>query len=1182
MREKINLLARGQIEYELPRLMLHPEQLLLSVEAGKRLHTTVNLKNSEGRFLKGFVSSDNQAVEVVGKNISGTDINVELKLDAEHLDAGDVLEGELVFVTNCGEIWLPYRAEIKEPTLATAEGSLADMKQFTGFARTHFIEAAHLFTDPEFVSFLGYHEPESRNLYEHFRKSAEPERALEEFLVATGRKLPVLLETDRTELEFTVGDTELTESFSLYKDNWGYTKARITSDRPFVKLVRDNVDMEQFNGHTAEVAVRIRPEYMVNGNNTAVILVESGNRQIRITVTCRRESRNEERLKVNHDIKSLMLKTTECYLAFRMNRLPESRYIAEMEALLSKVEQYLPEDAPETRLAYVKLMRLGGQESQANAMLRSVTESDLNGSSIMTRATWLYLKAERAGSTRAEFMEQLYRIANEHHELPGPALFLMRLDERYQKNPKLKLDELRGIFDNGCSSPVIFLEAMQLLNENPALLHEIGEFELQTIAFGTRRKLISRELALQFSYRAERTKEYRMLYYIILSGLYERFGLTETLTAICKLLIREGLKEKYCAFWYRRGVEEQLRVSELYEYYMMTAEPDLESPLDPDILMYFAYNSKLSDRRLAYLYANIVIHKESDPGTFETFAERIRLYAMDRIREGKNSRYLSILYRECLDSPETETETLAYLPRVCFRHEISCANPEMRYVCVNHPELSEEVVTPLINGQAQVDIFTDDVILSFEDDYHNRYIGGIEYEDRKLLSAEDRYQEAFRKSPESTRMLLYLTRKAEQEGRMDQATAQLKRSAVKLSELGAAYRSELVCSLVLYYYDNFEDEMLEDYLLELELDRIPKKHRGKLINLMILRGQTERAIVSLAAYGFDSVEGRLFDRIAATISMDQKAAYRTQLLSIFNYAYSIGRRNERMLSFLADYFQGSTIATYQLWQDLRAAGLAAEELSERVLSQILFTETYLNLADEVFKAYEKPGCSRQVVRAYLTYVSYKYLINDVPIGAFTMEFLKRDVRNDENDICTLALLRYLSEQEDLTEDDRNAAEYWLLRMEAKGKLMPCFLKLGKYFRLPDGLRDKCLIEYRTDPRHKVTLHYSYRVNGRRKQKDMPMRNICYGIFIKDIVLFLGEKIEYVISDESETDTFVSERMTLEKNDDSLDPGTQFGQINAIIKAREDGDKDRAIALLNEYLKNRFATEQLFHEISGED
>ncbi len=1182
MREKINLLARGQIEYELPRLMMNPERLLLHVEAGKKAHATANLKNSAERYLKGFVSSDSQDIEIMNKNISGVDITVELVVHGECAEAGDVLEGELSFVTNCGEIWLPYRVEIVAPTLLSSEGSIGDMKQFSNLARGHFAEAVRLFSETEFEHFLSYHEPESLYFYEHFMKSTEKERALEEFLIATGRKMAVTIEADLTELKYEIGREEVTDHITLYKDNWGYTTARVTCKEPFLQMGRETVGTEQFVGHTCEIGFRIHPEHMHEGNNQATITVETTTRQIAIHVTCHKAHENPQAVAVEREQNELLIRMTECYLSYRMNRIPESRYISEMESLFSKVAHYYPEGSPVVQLASVKLLRLGGQESQANAILRSISEADVRSMGVMVRATYLYLKAERAQGNKAELMQELYQISNEHHEFPEPALFLMKLDERYSRNQKLKLDELRGIFDNGCQSPVVYLEAMLILNENPALLHDLGEFELQTIAFGMKRKMISRELAHQFSYLVERSREYRPIYYTILSGLYDRFGLTETLAAICQILIKAGLKDKCYGIWYRRGVEEQLHVAELYEYYMYTAELDLETTLDPDVLMYFAYNSKLSEKRLAYLYANIVLHKESDRGTYETFLNRITEYTMEQIREGKNNRYLAVLYSDCLTNRDTETETLAYLSRVCFRHEIVCHNPQIRYVCVSHPQLSEEVVTPLVNGVAQIEIFSEDALVSFMDDFGNRFVGGIEFENRKFLSAEEYYTEAYKRSPESKRLLLHLTRKAQNEGRMDQTVAPLKRTAMKFTELSDRYRNELICSLVLYYYDNFEDEMLEDYLLELDLDSIPKKHRGKLINLMILRGQLERSIMMLADYGYDGVDSKLIERMAASLSLDQKATYQKQLLPILTYAYSAGRRNERLVAFLVDNFQGSTMQTYQLWQDARNLGLNVDELGERVLSQMLFTESYLNMADEVFRYYQKPGCSRQAVRAYLTYVSYKYLISDIPIGEYTMAFLKKDLRNDENDICALALLRYLSEQDDLDADDRAAAEYWLLRMDAKGKVMPCFLKLSKYFKLPDGLEDKCLIEYRTNPRHKVTLHYIYRVGGKRKQKDMPMRNICYGIFVKELVLFVGEHIEYAISDEDEDKTFVSDRVALEKTIDEIDEDSQFGQINAIIAARQNKDKNKAIALLNEYVKNKFATEQLFHEIQEDE
>ena len=106
------------------------------------------------------------------------------------------------------------------------------------------------------------------------------------------------------------------------------------------------------------------------------------------------------------------------------------------------------------------------------------------------------------------------------------------------RNRKLCLDELRGIYDNGNPSPLLYLEAAGVLNEEPSLLHEIGEFELQTVAFAVRHRYLQKEAAVQFSTLAESVKEFRPLYYTVLQGIYERYQLREALTAICTMLIR--------------------------------------------------------------------------------------------------------------------------------------------------------------------------------------------------------------------------------------------------------------------------------------------------------------------------------------------------------------------------------------------------------------------------------------------------------------------------------------------------------------------------------------------------------------------------------------------------------------------------------------------------------------------
>ena len=249
-------------------------------------------------------------------------------------------------------------------------------------------------------------------------------------------------------------------------------------------------------------------------------------------------------------------------------------------------------------------------------------------------------------------------------------------------------------------------------------------------------------------------------------------------------------------------------------------------------------------------------------------------------------------------------------------------------------------------------------------------------------------------------------------------------------------------------------------------------------------------------------------------------------------------------------------------------------------AQILFTESYLPYGDALIHAYDKPRSDRTLIRAYITYMAYKYLTADIAMGETTVAIIRRTVYREDNDVCVLALLRQYAEQETLTKEEQDFAEYWLVRMEARGKILPAFLNFAKYFTLPESLEDKFFVEYRTNPKHHVTLDYTYRGTGKRIHREFPMRDICYGIFVKELVLFAGETADYVISDEPDRegdDTVITEKASLQGGDKTIgNPGSRFAQINEIIKAQQERDADKALDLLNRYIRNEFAISQLFH------
>ena len=69
---------------------------------------------------------------------------------------------------------------------------------------------------------------------------------MEEFLVATGKKVPVSLHFDRTELSYEAAGYDFKDSLTLSKSGWGYVEGMVSCDAPFVQLGTTHFDSADF------------------------------------------------------------------------------------------------------------------------------------------------------------------------------------------------------------------------------------------------------------------------------------------------------------------------------------------------------------------------------------------------------------------------------------------------------------------------------------------------------------------------------------------------------------------------------------------------------------------------------------------------------------------------------------------------------------------------------------------------------------------------------------------------------------------------------------------------------------------------------------------------------------------------------------------------------------------------
>ena len=214
--------------------------------------------------------------------------------------------------------------------------------------------------------------------------------------------------------------------------------------------------------------------------------------------------------------------------------------------------------------------------------------------------------------------------------------------------------------------------------------------------------LLNPELIMQIVELAGRYREYHQGLVETLKKIYAKNPTKSLLRAIVSLLLKGRKKDKDCFVWYERGVEQDLRITGLYEYYIESMEGPMEKPLPQIIRMYFSYNNTLDYRKKAFVYANVIRNKDKDPKAYQSYRPAMEKFMVDELMLGHINEDLAFLYEMFISESLLNRRMAENLSRLLFTCQIRVEDPSIRYVLVYHEELKKEEKCPLKNGRANV------------------------------------------------------------------------------------------------------------------------------------------------------------------------------------------------------------------------------------------------------------------------------------------------------------------------------------------------------------------------------------------------------------------------------------------------------------------------------------------------
>ncbi len=1205
MKEKIERLSKGIFEYEMPELIVSEAELNIEVEAGIRKEGSIRIENEAGQRMKGVLYVTGKILVLSRTDFIGAECEVEYEVDASTLQAGEEHVGTINIVSDCGECQIPFRIRVTEPSFQTSVGIVKDLFQFANLARINWKEALELFSSADFPKVVLQKEPKYRLAYEQLLKSTDISQSMEEFLVLVHKKKNCDFRVIESKAEYEAGNRNFMETLVIKKEQWGYLNIKLTTESPYLSLVKEEISMEDFVNGQAEAAFVVEAEKMKRGIYYAEIVLAGGRKEIRIPVTIRSHgTEGESPILFERSRHRLEYRLAELYLKFRNNEVSSGIYLAEsgrlvesILALLDKQEMENTDPAAKAEIeekkcayelyrAYLSIVDGKNRGNDDNYELILSRKSYFERNNRTFYCAVLYLEAMKSRN-RSMVEEYAHLIRNYYEQDKKDDLllwFLLYMDKRLESSKLLRYDTIKKHCGTNNVSRILAFEAAMVWNTEPMAVSVLDSFECQVMLYLVKYKLVSKETALQFAYLSEKNTEQNLLQIRLLKKLYDQFHHKDILFALCKKLIRSNCCDRTAHSYYKQGVKEQLRLDRLHEYYIKSLDKTANQLLDQQALLYFSMTNFPTEEDAAFIYSYVVRNKDSNPAIYRAYLKKMEQFAVNQLKSGVISGSHAVLYADVLRTSIIDREMAQMLPELIFTYQVECRDNKIQYVCVAHKEEKTVQMVPfeMKHGvrQAVVQIYTENAELFFVDEEGRYYLMNREDKMFRLLHAENFLETCYEIGSDNRKLLLHMWEKNKNYNRQDNMLMELQKQISQMEGLRDEVQNSCVVSLVEYYYEHYNVELLESYLNAVNLKLLPTKEREKMLEMMILRDMYDKVIECVELFGCSTgMQAKRLSKLCVRgIYSPQEERDRATLLTMGFFAFKYGRVEDRLLQYLVDRYNGTTGDMCELWKIAKIRELETTSLEERLLAQMLFAESYVEDSFAVFVSYCSSGMNRKLIRAYFSYCAYKYFVKDRMTNTELFEMLKKESFLENNQICVLALLKYYAAKDTLMEAEKAFVNYHIQRFVQKKLIFGFYKEFEGRIALPAYMLDKYYVEYRTNPKHKLYIHYSCGLEDE-DMKVEEMEDAGYGIFEKELILFYGENLQYFITEESESGTEIVESRMISHMETEMASGTtKYGKINEVLMTREMQDEKTLFSLLEQYYKEEYAVKRHFTPI----
>lgn len=1178
VRARIGQIAAGRFNGTKPILAFSDETIDLSVIEGRSEAGSFVIESTNQIKICGIVYSTNPRMECLNPHFEGEKVRIRYQFNSKGLTEGDACEGKFVIVCNQIEYSLSFCARITRLYAEASTGAVKSLDDFTRLAASNWDEAYHLFYNRNFLNTIPYDNVYERLTYEGFACARPSGQNMEEFLIGVNKKKPVSISVDKSEEIFMASKEPQSGCFTITKDNWGYTEIRLRTDCEFIKLSKPVLTHDDFIGKTYLYEYIIDASAMHAGRNFGRIYIDGVYQSFTIDITAgvRDDDGSISGIAVTKDIKECMVGIMELYTSFRLKRIVTGVWANETISILNHLHALMP-DEHMYELMKAQAFIINRQRQEAKWILDDFKHTNPDKKAPIW-GYYLYLMTllEREPSYIDNMTHEVELIFYENPDSVLLFWVLLFLRNQYFDDNAGKLKDIKYWVLRGCSSPYLYIEAYYLISQDPYLIKELSVFELRILSWAVKKKALTKELAGAIFEAVDLAGGFDNRVYELLTAAYEICPEAEYVGIICSYLIK-GHKNDTCFHkWFELGIENKLRLTGLYESYLITMDDRQISPVPKIIQMYFSYDNKLPYRKLAVLYNNIIAAKETEPEVYHKYRKAMGRFAMDQVQLRHIDDNLAVLYEDMLELGFINEELSAAFSDIIYTHKLIVFDKRIVRAIIYQNEMKEPQIVPVTDQCAYFELFSNDYVILFEDSRGYRYVKSISYRLQRLMDAEKYLDRCISLSPDRPQYIVSHFKNVRDYSDFTKGDLKLFKPVFYSESFSDSYKAVMGYRILKYCQLHDYEDYVRPFLQSIDFDILQKDARKYLIDMLVSNRLYEKAYDMAMEYGIDMLA-------AASQVVLCENALKVQhvdddfMVQLAISAFKTGKYSDLVLKYLCENYTGPTDELINLWHAADKFSISSMKLDERILEQGIYTQIEPEKISDIFLEYYKRAGNDKLILAYISLVAHGYLHSGGCKADFIFDIIeKRFIGNRTlNDACQLALLKHFAEKTDITQAELEIEDTLLKYYIYNNMYFDFFARLDyrlleKYF-----IYDKAFLQYESTPGAHVVLHYSRDEDGEEFNSE-DMVEMYDGIYVKTFVIFFGELIRYYITEEHDNSIEVKESNRLTCNNIPGDNDhSRYDLINEMIISDTLSDETTLKSNIDEYKRLDAATKRLF-------